>query len=157
MVAYRIFKTKRSAEWSSGEGAYRYGGRWNSRGTRILYSSGSLSLAVLEILVHLEDDEMTSAYSWARISFDDKLVIGVENLCTLPAEWSDSLIPFSVQAIGDEWARSLKSVVLRVPSAIVPGESNYLLNVGHADFSKIALGKPEPFIFDNRLSLNREM
>lgn len=155
--AYRIFKTRRSGGWFDGEGAYRYGGRWNSRGTRILYASESLSLAFLEILVHLEDNEITAAYSSANLSFEARLATNVDDLGKLPSDWSDSPIPLAVQAIGDEWVRSKVSVVLRVPSAIVRGEFNYLVNIGHEGFDEVVLAKPERFIFDNRLSLKRKM
>lgn len=151
LAAYRIFKTKYSAMWLEGEGAYRFGGRWNTPGTRLMYASESLSLALLEVLVHLEEEEMASKYSSATIGFDEMFVVNAADFSGLPENWGDSPIAPAVQAIGDAWARSLKSLVLRVPSAIVRGEFNYLINVEHKDLKNVKLGTPETFIFDNRL------
>lgn len=150
-TAYRIFKTKYAATWFDGEGAFRYGGRWNSRGTRILYAAGSLSLAALEMLVHLNDEEILLSYSFAAVEFDESLVLPVEEFRELPKNRNDSPPPFEIQQIGDEWAKTQASVVLRVPTSILPLEFNYLINIGHPDFSKIKLGEPQGFIFDERL------
>ena len=155
ITAYRIFKTKHSAAWSDGEGAFRFGGRWNSRGTRLLYTSASLSLAVLEMLVHLDSEELMSAYSYAAIEFDEKLVVNVVDFQKLPPNWGDSPTPVTIQEIGDGWARSNTSAVLKVPTSILPGEFNYILNVEHPDFPKINLGEPWQFVFDNRLRKKR--
>ncbi len=150
-TAYRIFKTKHAANWFDGEGAFLYGGRWNSPGTRVLYSSQSLSLAALEMLVHLNSEMLLLFYSFATVEFDDNLVIPVEQFQKLPFTWSDSPPPTAIQQFGDDWARSNVSTVLRVPSAVVPIESNYLVNIGHKDFSRVKLGEPKSFRFDRRL------
>jgi RES domain-containing protein len=150
-TAFRIFKTKRAETWSDGEGAFLFGGRWNTRGTRLLYASGSLSLAALEMLVHLNREQMLLSYSHASLRFDEKFILSVEKLGKLPSNWRASPPPPAVQRIGDEWAESNVSLVLRVPTAIVRGEYNYLINVSHPDFSKVKLGKPTPFNFDERL------
>jgi len=151
LTAYRIFKTKHSANWFDGEGAFLYGGRWNSKGTRILYASQSLSLAALEMLVHLNSEMLLRSYSFATVEFDDDLVIPVEQFQKLPSTWSDLPPPTAIQQIGDDWATSNVSAVLRVPSAVVPLESNYLINVGHKDFSNVRLGELRSFGFDRRL------
>ena len=150
-TVYRIFKTKFAATWFDGEGAFRFGGRWNSRGSRILYTAGSLSLAALEMLVHLNDEELLIAYSFAAVEFDEHLVLSVEEFTALPDEWSASPPPLAIQKIGDDWVKSKTSVVLRVPTSILPVESNYLINAGHPDFAKIKLGEPQRFAFDKRL------
>ena len=151
LTVFRIFKTKHSAAWFDGEGAFRYGGRWNSPGTRLLYASASLSLAVLEMLVHLNTEELMSAYSFASLRFDEKLVMPVGDFQKLPSKWSDSPVPLAVQEIGDQWARSNASAVLKVPTSLLPGEFNYIVNVEHPEFRRIKLGRPETFIFDKRL------
>lgn len=151
LTTYRIFKTKHAATWFDGEGAYRFGGRWNSRGARLIYTAGSLSLAALEILVHLDSEELLYAYSFAITEFDENLVIAVEDFVPLPKNWSDSPSPLTIQRIGDEWAESMASAVLKVPTSVLPVEFNYLINIEHADFLKIRLGKPQSFIFDQRL------
>lgn len=151
ITAYRIFKTKHERSWSDGEGAFLFGGRWNSRGTRILYCAESLSLAALEMLVHLNSAELMSSYSYAKLEFEEKDILPVEKIAKLPKSWSVSPPPMEVEQIGDEWAASMTSLVLRVPSAIVPGEFNFLVNVAHKDFNLIKRGKPRQYIFDARL------
>ena len=151
LISYRICKTKYAATWFDGEGAFRFGGRWNSRGTRILYTAGSLSLAALEMLVHLNDEEILLSYSFATAEFDESLILPIKEFRALPANWSDSPAPLEIQRIGDEWARSGASTVLRVPTSVLPIEFNYLINIEHPEFSKIKLGKPQSFTFDKRL------
>ncbi len=134
-----------------GEGAFRFGGRWNSRGLRILYTAGSLSLAALEMLVHLNNEEILFTYSFATTEFDEGLVLPIEDFQTLPENWSVSPPPLEIQRIGDEWAETQASVVLKVPTSVLPVEFNYLINVGHNNFSKVKFGKPQTFTFDERL------
>lgn len=134
-----------------GEGARLYGGRWNSRGKRVIYTAGSLSLAALEMLVHLNSDEILFSYSFAAVEFDESFILPIEEFQTLPENWSDSPPPIAIQRIGDEWAQKLTSVVLKVPTSVLPVEFSYLINVGHPEFSKVKLGKPHLFTFDKRL------
>ncbi len=148
---FRICKTKYVREAFDGEGAFRFGGRWNSRGTRIVYTAGSLALAALEMLVHLDDDSLLSAYSFVAAQVPPELILPIEAYRLLPKNWSASPAPLAIHRIGDDWAREKASAVLEVPTAIVPLERNYLLNPSHADFSKIVLGKPQRFAFDERL------
>lgn len=150
-TVYRICKTKLVGNAFDGEGAFRYGGRWNSRGTRIVYAAENLSLAALEIIVHLDDDAMLLEYSYIPADVPAELILQVEDFRSLPENWNHSPAPVVVQQIGDEWARELPSAVLEVPTAIVPLEKNYLLNPAHADFSKIVLGEAKKFEFDERL------
>lgn len=151
LTTYRIFKTKYSYAWFDGEGAFRFGGRWNTRGRRLLYTSSTLSLALLEVLVHLEKEMMVPKYSLASLTFDERMVADVREIAELPQDWSGPMLSADVRAIGDEWSRSFRSVVLKVPSIVVPKEFNYLINVEHQDFEKVKLGNPEAFIFDDRL------
>ena len=134
-----------------GDGAYRFGGRWNSRGIRILYTAGSLSLAALEMLVHLNSEEILLSYSFAVAEFDESLILPVEEFQNLPENWSVSPPPLEIQRIGDEWSETHASVVLKVPTSVLPVEFNYLINVEHPEFSKIKLGEPRAFTFDERL------
>jgi RES domain-containing protein len=152
MLTYRICKTKYAATWFDGEGAFRFGGRWNSRGMRILYTAGSLSLAALEMLVHLNNEEILLSYSYATAEFDESLILSVEDFRSLPENWGNSPAPLELQQIGDEWARELASVVLKVPTSVLPVEFNYLINVEHSEFSRISLGFPQAFTFDERLN-----
>lgn len=148
---FRICKTKYAASAFDGEGAFRFGGRWNTRGTRIIYTAGSLALAALEMLVHLEDDSMLLAYSYAVARIPPKLITPVEDFRALPEDWDMSPSPPEVQQIGDDWARAKTSAILEVPTSIIPLEKNYLLNPAHRDFSAIVLGDIRSFVFDKRL------
>ncbi len=134
-----------------GEGAFRFGGRWNSCGTRILYTAGSLSLAALEMLVHLNNEEILLAYSFASAVFHESLILPVEDFRPLPENWSASPPPLDIQRIGDEWAEAQASVVLKVPTSVLPVEFNYLINVEHPRFSKVKLGELRAFTFNERL------
>ncbi len=119
----------------------------------MVYAAGSLSLAVLEMLVHFQDDSILPSYSFIEAKFDESLI---ENVGKLSKNWQDSPPSFEVQKIGDDWAKRGFSAVLRVPSAIIPTESNYLINANHTDFSRIIYGKPQNFTFDERLLKNPE-
>ena len=147
--AWRLTKTKYlSAAWD-GEGARKAGGRWNEPGVAVVYASGSLSLALVEVLVHLAV-EILPSYSAVPIEFDESLVTVVAP-GRLPRNWKESPPPPATQAIGSEWVASGTSAVLRVPSVVVPGEFNFILNPAHREFGRIAIGTPMPFPFDARL------
>ena len=148
--AWRLVRKKFAKTAFDGEGAAKFGGRWNSPGTRIVYASETLSLAALETLVHL-NPLVPIRYVCFPVDFDDCLV---EKLPAkkLPRDWKTQPPGPSIKAIGDAWAREACSAVLQVPSVLVPIESNLLLNPLHPDFGKIKLGKPQPFAFDPRLT-----
>lgn len=146
--AWRIVKEKHAATAFSGEGASRTGGRWNSRGVWVVYTSGTRSLAALETLVHL-NPPVLFRYVTIRVEFDDALI---EKFApNLPADWQEEPPPPSTREIGDLWVKQTRSVVLELPSVIIPGEANYLLNPAHPDFRKLSIARPEPFAFDPRL------
>jgi RES domain-containing protein len=116
----------------------------------MVYTSGSVSLAVLEVLVHLREASLISSYSLIPARFDDALIERLDR-SRLPDGWRSYPAPPGLQLIGDEWVRSQSSAVLEVPSAVVERESNYLLNPAHPDCSSVVIGEPEPFTFDERL------
>lgn len=149
--AFRICKTRYAATAFDGEGAFRFGGRWNSRGIRMIYTAGSLALAALEMLVHLDDDSMLLEYSYIPTQIPTKLVINVADFQSLPKNWSDSPAALQTQQIGDKWIKEKASAVLEVPTSVIPLERNYLLNPAHKDFENIILGSAESFMFDKRL------
>ena len=99
-----------------GEGARLFGGRWNSSGTSMIYTSENVSLATLEMLVHLQRALTLPAYVLIACEFDAPIV---EDVASLPDDWRRDPAPPQLQAIGDNWAKKLSSAVLRVPSAIV--------------------------------------
>jgi RES domain-containing protein len=146
--AWRIVKRKHAAAAFTGEGAAKFGGRWNSRGVAVVYTSSTKSLATLENLVHL-NPPVHFKYVAMEVKFDDALVeiFPVKNL---PAGWRTEPPPPSTKAIGDAWIRKARSAVLALPS-VISGETNFLLNPAHRDFKKIKIGKREPFVFDPRL------
>ena len=150
LTAWRIYKKRFAKSPFTGEGARLYGGRWNSPGHPVIYLAQSQALAALEILVHLEAADALKHYQVCPVSFSDALVETIE-MADLPANWRKDPAPARLRAIGDEWIESKRSAVLRVPSAIVAAENNYLLNPGHADFSGVKLGKGQGFRFDRRL------
>jgi RES domain-containing protein len=150
ITAWRIVEARYAAGAFGGEGSRRFGGRWNSEGTAVVYTAGSQALAVLEMLVHLVEDDFLSPYRLIPVTFDERIVSEIE-LRSLPRGWRRRSTPRAVRAIGDKWVASGTSAVLRVPSVLVPDESNYVLNVRHPDFAKVTIGRPQPYRFDPRL------
>lgn len=148
--AWRLTKTKYLSSAWNGEGAKKAGGRWNSLGVPVVYVSASLSLALVEVLVHLPA-EILGAYSAVPVEIDDALMTALPP-ARLPPEWKDNPPPPAARAIGDRWVASGASVALRVPSVVVPGEFNFILNPAHRDFGRIRIGAPMSFPFDPRLA-----
>jgi RES domain-containing protein len=148
--AWRIFKAKYAATAFSGEGARLVAGRWHSKGVPVVYTSENLALAVLETFVNSDPAMRRLNFCWAQASFDESLVQAVDYR-DLPKRWQTYPAPLSLRKIGDDWFRQASSAVLKVPSAIVVLEYNYLLNPFHPDFKKIIIGPPTPFLFDPRL------
>lgn len=147
--AWRLVKSKHAATAFSGLGARLAGGRWNEAGTAVVYVSGNLSLAVLELFVHLSEKSRTTLQLVTiPVEIPDHLIAGPPSL---PPGWRAEPPPVATQTLGTQWARSMGSCVLRVPSAIIPIEPNYVLNPAHPDFAEITTGPPEPFSLDPRL------
>lgn len=142
----RVFRVCRAIHARlDGEGARRVGGRWNSPGRPIVYMAESVSLAILENLVHMNREDFPLGYVTIGARIPDTIeVLGCDDLWTIHHD-SDR------QSLGDHWIDSMRSAVLRVPSAVVPSEFNYLLNPRHVDFGKIVTDLPVPFTFDERL------
>jgi RES domain-containing protein len=149
-VAWRLVKTKYLPAAFDGEGARIAGGRWNSPGVRVVYAAESLSLALVEILVHLKDAGTLPAYSAVRLEFDEAIVEALLP-SRLPKNWRDYPAPAETRAIGDQWVAEARSAVLRVPSVVVPNESDCVINPIHPDFSRIRRQPPVEFPFDRRL------
>ena len=151
MRAWRICKSKYIATAFNGEGAFRYGGRWNSRGIPLVYLGGNPSISALEIVVNTDDSEdlYRIPYVLIPVDFDEALVTRPQEI---PDDWKQDPPPPSGAAVGDEWFRSGRSVVLEVPSAVIPFERNFILNPLHKDFAQIKIGSPQKFEFDSRLA-----
>ena len=151
LSSWRITKQKHARSAFHGEGARIFGGRWNSPGTAMVYTAQSQSLAVLEMLVHLDSPELLNRYVLFEVSIDASYMEDLD-LTTLPRNWKADPAPARVRAIGDDWIAGGASAVLRVPSTLVPGESNFLLNLRHKDFGNLGIGKAIRFQFDPRLA-----
>jgi RES domain-containing protein len=149
LEAWRMVKEKHVATAFSGEGAAKTGGRWNSRGLAVVYTSATRSLAALETLVHLTPP-LRFNYRLIRIEFDEAWVERLP-VTALPSDWKTEPPPLSTRQLGDAWTRSARSAILAVPSLVIPEETNFVLNPAHPDFKKITISKPEPFNFDPRL------
>lgn len=150
-TAWRIFQTRHAATALSGDGAEKYGGRWNNKGKAVVYTAATLSLAALEILVHMEDSGTLAAthYSCMRLDFAPGRITEVL-LRDLPANWRTIEHP-ACKNIGNTWLAKGLTPVLAVPSVVIPQETNYLLNPNHPDFTSILTFPPQPFSFDMRL------
>ncbi len=148
--AWRICKKKYVGTAFSGEGAFRYGGRWNSRGVSVVYLGGNPSICALEIIVNTDDweDLYRIPYVLIPADFDEALVSSADKL---PDDWKKDPPPPSAAAIGDQWARLGRSAVLKVPSTVIAAEHIYILNPLHKDFARIKIGEPQTFEFDSRL------
>jgi len=151
LTVWRLVKTKYSRSAFDGEGSRLYGGRWSSPGTVVAYASESPALAVLEVLVHLQNSTVLQSYSLASADVPDELVEVVARRQLSP-NWTKSPPPPETQGLGDAWARGRRSAVLRVPSVILGDSYNYLLNPAHPSFARIRIRDPRPFDFDSRLA-----
>ena len=151
VTAWRIVKQKYPASRTfDGEGARLYGGRWNSRGVPVVYTAQSQSLAVLEMLVHLDAADLLQSYVFFGVTIDEALISELAN-SDLPPDWQSDPPPPKLREIGDIWAASNASVALRVPSSLIPAEHNYILNPKHPEFAKLRLGDAVPYRYDSRL------
>jgi RES domain-containing protein len=116
----------------------------------VAYASDSIALAALEVLAHLQSTGILQVYSVASIRFPESQ-IEVLDVASLPKGWRRFPSPPQNQAVGDKWVAESRSLALRVPSAIIPSASNYLINPLHPAFSSVVIGRPERFAFDPRL------
>lgn len=148
--AWRLCKRSRVASAFDGRGAAQNPGRWNGSGVAVVYTAESRSLASLEVLVHTEDTQVLAAVNWAMIpvTIDESLI---EILQTMPVDWHRLPAPLSTREVGTRWVAESRSAVLQVPSIVMDGEFNYILNPRHADFARLEIGEPSAFSFDPRL------
>jgi RES domain-containing protein len=140
--------TRRRYAALDGEGARRLGGRWNSPGHGVVYTSSSLALAILEVIVHLElaIDEIPADYVGLAVSVPDALTM---MRCDLPQETLGDQT--ATVRYGDDWLATGEAVGLWVPSFVVPLEWNLLLNPDHREFIRMMVADIQPFHFDPRL------
>lgn len=151
IVAWRIDKKRRAAAAFTGEGARRFGGRWNHKGTPVIYLSESLSLAALEKFVHLPRRAARNIkFVSIRVSIPEDLVHSLSRR-RLPPNWREEPPPIETQDLGTDWAVACKQAVLRVPSVIIPTQCNYMVNPQHHGSGKLHVFPPESFSFDPRM------
>lgn len=149
--AYRLVKSKWAAGAFDGEGAKRYGGRFNSRGRRCVYVASSESLAMLEIMVHLEDYRVLEHYTLFRLELPAESIVQLD-AGSLPPDWRSDPAPGDTARLGDAWLQAGANLALAVPSAVVVREVNYLLNPDHPDFDAVVRRAEQlPFSADPRL------
>jgi RES domain-containing protein len=148
MIVYRISHCK-YIEDLSGRGAAMYGGRWNSEGVYILYTAGGPSLAMLESLVHF-GGRIVGDYCQIALEIPDENILEITT-DNLPDNWRESPAPDLLQAYGNKFIREAGYLALKVPSVLVPDESNYLLNPLHPDFKKVKILVKSRVQFDERL------
>ena len=142
--------TDRFAETAfNGDGARRYGGRWNSKGVPVVYTAASQSLAMLEMLV--QDDPLRAHYVVISAMLPDNLKIEILSDDQLPDDWRSPQPSGLLREIGMRWLGERRSAVLAVPSAVIPAEHNYLLNPMHPEFPLIIIGEPLKIVTDSRL------
>jgi RES domain-containing protein len=148
---YRVLRKAYARVPFDGEGAYRYGGRWSSAGTRLSYTSEHQSLAMLEYFVHLEADDAPPDLVLATAQIPDDLPNQRVAEDELPSHWRRFPAPDELARIGDEFVQEAKSCVLIVPSALAPHENNWLLNPQHASFRRVVVSGIEPLSYDPRM------
>ena len=150
MRVYRLTLPRYADTAFSGEGARRVGGRWTPAGRPVVHTSATVSLAVLETLVHTTVNSIPSQRVIA-VDVPDALPADAVDAARLPDDWRRVPPPPVLQDVGRAWLDGGRTAILRVPSAVVPLEFNYLLNPRHADFGLLGIHEPEPFTIDKRL------
>ncbi|MGZ8868063.1 MAG: RES family NAD+ phosphorylase [Thermoanaerobaculia bacterium] len=150
ITAWRITSAEYAETAFDGRGAKLYGGRWNSVGTSVIYTSSSAALAALELLVRIRKREKLRDYVIFACSFEAALIEAADR-GSLPSNWRGHPGPAELRHLGDRWAGEARSAVLQVPSVIIETESNFLLNPAHPDFTKVAVADPVRFALDVRL------
>ena len=149
MTVYRLSRA-RYAKDLSGKGAEIAGGRWNSRGVAMIYTGQSRALCTTEIAVHTPLGNIPLNYMLVTISLPEDSVFKLK-LKDLPTDWKAFPHAHSTQQIGDRFVADGKFLAMEVPSAVVQGDSNFLINPQHKDFKKVRILEVEPFDFDERL------
>jgi RES domain-containing protein len=128
--------------------------RWNVKGSFVVYTAGSRALACLENVVHRSGEGLKSIFKVVVIHLPDELARERISADQLPAEWHKTKNYALCQPFGEAWYQSRSSVILEVPSSIIPNEYNYILNTRHPDFKAIQILRWEEFDFDPRIKAN---
>jgi len=150
MIVFRLSKSK-FANDLSGKGAEKSGGRWNSKGTALVYTSESRALCTTEIAVHTPLGNLPLDYMIITIEIPEDVSVHEVVTSEIPANWKSFPHSHSTQEIGDNFVNYRKFAVLKVPSVVVQGDFNFLINPAHVESSKIKILSTESFDFDERL------
>lgn len=152
-TVWRLCAARHARTALSGEGARLFGGRWSDKGVPLVYASSTLALAVVEILVHV--DEVPADFVAIRVDIPEEVEIERLSSRRLPRDWRVHPAPARLQRIGTEWARGRRALALEVPSAVIPQEHNVLINPLHPHRDLLVVHKPLRFAFDRRLKPQR--
>jgi RES domain-containing protein len=147
---FRLVRKKYPIELS-GNGAAISGARWNSKGTEMIYCAQNRALAMAEVMVHLTFATLPSDFVMLTISIPDEVLIAVLDPKKLNLDWNVFPTAFETPFIGDDFVKKKEACLLKVPSAVVKGDFNYLINPLHPDFSKIEIIEQVDFPFDKRI------
>ncbi|MBK5214837.1 MAG: RES family NAD+ phosphorylase [Flavobacteriaceae bacterium] len=150
MRIFRIAKTQYIDDLS-GEGARLYGGRWNKVGDVMLYFSENLSLSLLEIIVHVNYAELSLDYSFVEVEIPDSSIKIIQSVDFIRPKWSTEEAVNQLQILGSNWLKKKENLAMRVPSAVMPQESNILVNPLHKDIGELKITKIDKMDFDPRL------
>lgn len=156
LTVFRLGKLAYRGQLFSGQGGLYASGRWTPRGRPIVYTSASISLAILEYTVNYRRRGWVPATVLGRATIPAGVRIETVSTDHLPANWFAADPPPQLQRVGEEWLERGESAVLKVPSAIVTEEWNYLLNPLQADFGKVRLSTPKLFSLDRRVARSRK-
>jgi RES domain-containing protein len=154
VTAYRLVRRTRAKDAFTGEGSRLFGGRWSPKGLPAVYCSQHLSLCILELRVNQDRFLAREGYRFFMITFHSTLLESF-SLTGAPRGWDKPRISSvkltAAQRFGQAWLVEKRSAVLRVPSAVLPQESNFILNPLHPDFASISINRPTPIRLDSRL------
>jgi RES domain-containing protein len=150
MLVWRLSTLEDRSRAFDGEGARLFPGRWNHEGVAVVYTSAHLSLAALELLVHLDQRHLQRPLFAFSVELPEESLETVTQ-ARLPAGWAASAPSDATKTLGSEWAQGKRSLALAVPSAVVPQELNVLLNPAHPRFGELTMSGPQAFSFDPRL------
>ncbi|MGH9962314.1 MAG: RES family NAD+ phosphorylase, partial [Pyrinomonadaceae bacterium] len=156
MLQWRVTPKAHAEKPLTGEGARRFGGRWNHIGTQVVYTSGALSLAVLEYLVNLSISDLPDDLVSIQIQIPDDIPCDEVAVDDLPTNWRTFPAIEELKDIGTEWQHEGKTAILAVPSVVIPNERNYLINPAHRDSQRVEILSVEPFALDPRLYRSRK-
>jgi len=147
---WRICRKYHAKDALNGRGGLFVSGRWHAKGRRVVYTSGTLALATLEVLVHVDHDQMPQDLVQIEVNVPDHFKIKRVKENKLPNDWRSFPSPAYLQELGSKWLEVERALVLEVPSAVIPKETNYLLNPTHPDLEKITVVSIEEFQYDPR-------